>query len=206
MIIRFLSALALVLALGACAEKSPYADDATVAAARYSDPGNPSLTLFTMVNNRTGKGGHSALLINASERVIFDPAGSFYADIVPERNDVLFGISPRVEQAYRSAHARSTHHVVRQTIAVTPEQAETAYRLALSNGAVPGAFCANATSGLLHKVPGFEWVKQTYYPTKLEEQFAGIPGIVTDSYYEGDSADLKAGLEKSNAELNQQPN
>ncbi|GHF37692.1 hypothetical protein [Seohaeicola zhoushanensis] len=203
MLVRSLIAASMALAVAGCAAKAPFADDATVAKARYSDPAQPSITLYTMVNNRTGKGGHSALLINASESVIFDPAGSFYADIVPERNDVLFGISPAVEQAYRSAHARSTFHVVRQTLPVSAAQAETAYQLALANGAVPGAFCANATSTLLSRVPGFEGIKTTFYPTNLQSQVAELPGVRTDSYYEGDSADLKDGLERSNAALNE---
>lgn len=192
----------LALALTGCASKQPFADDAAISAVRHHSAEPPSLTLYTMVNNRTGKGGHSALLINASETVIFDPAGSFHADIVPERNDVLFGISPRVEAAYRSAHARSTFHVVRQKIPVSAAQAETAYRLALANGAVAGAFCTNATSGLLQQIPGFESIRTTFYPVKLQAQIAQLPGIVTDTYYEGDSADLAEGLARNNAALN----
>jgi hypothetical protein len=142
------------------------------------------------------------LRIDASESIIFDPAGSFEADVVPERNDVLFGISPRVEQAYRSAHARTTFHVVSQTVRVTPEQAELAYRLALANGPVAGAFCASATSGLLRQVPGFESIRSTFYPTKLQEQFAAFDGVVTEKYYEGDNADLSIGIAASNATLN----
>lgn len=195
---------ALVLALAGCATKQPFADDATIASVSYRDAGAPSLTLYTMVNNRTGKGGHTALMINASERIIFDPAGSFYADIVPERNDVLFGISPRVEFAYRSAHARETFHVVRQSVSVSAAQAETAYRLALANGSVAGAFCTNATSSLLARVPGFEGIKTTYYPTNLQEQFAALPGVETDKYYEGDDEDLKAALARGNQNLSQQ--
>ncbi|MCB1341180.1 MAG: hypothetical protein KDK24_08970 [Pseudooceanicola sp.] len=201
MLTRILMAAAVAGALAGCATKQPYADDATVARARYSDPANPSITLYTMINNRTGAGGHSSLLINASESVIFDPAGSFEAGMVPERNDVLFGISPRVEQAYRSAHARSTFHVKRQMFRVSPEQAETAYRLALANGSVPGAFCANATSTLLSQVPGFGSIKTTFYPTNLSDQVAQLPGVVTDTYYEGDSDDLKAGIAQANAAL-----
>ena len=202
MIGRWFCLAALVLAVAGCATKQPYADDATIASVSYRDAGDASITLYTMVNNRTGKGGHSALLINASERIIFDPAGSFYADIVPERNDVLFGITPRVERAYRSAHARTTFHVVRQTIPVTAEQAEAAYRMALANGAVPGAFCANATSGILNRVPGFGTIKQTFYPTNLQAQVAQLPGVVTDKYYEGDDEDLQAALARGNAALN----
>lgn len=188
--------------LAACASKQPFADDATIQAVSYRDAPSTAITLYTMVNNRTGNGGHSALRIDASETIIFDPAGSFFADIVPERNDVLFGISPRVEQAYRSAHARTTFHVVTQTVRVSAEQAETAYRLALSNGAVAGAFCANATSRILQQVPGFEAIKTTFYPTNLQRQFAELPDVVTDKYYEGDSADLQKGLANSNATLN----
>lgn len=199
---RFVWLAVAALALAGCVEHQPFADDSAVEAARYSDPENPSLTLFTMVNNRTGKGGHSALLINASERVIFDPAGSFYADMVPERNDVLFGISPRIEQAYRSAHARKTFRVVRQTVPVTTAQAETAYRLALARGPVPGAFCASATSDVLGQVPGLDAIRSTLYPIKLQEYFAALPGVVTDTYYEGDSEDLQEGLAAGNVALN----
>lgn len=194
---------ALAAVAAGCASQAPFADDATVAAAAYRHPGPAALTLYTMVNNRSGEGGHSALMINGSQRVIFDPAGSFYADVVPERNDVLFGITPGIERAYRSAHARSTFHVVSQTIEVTPEQAETALRLALSNGAVPGAFCTNATSGLLQQVPGFEDISTTFFPVKLMAQLENRPGVRTEKYFEDDDADLQAGLAAGNAKLNE---
>ncbi|SDC69115.1 hypothetical protein [Ruegeria marina] len=194
---------ALVAVLAGCANQSaPYADDATVAAVRYRDPGPAKLTLYTMVNNRSGAGAHTSLMINASERVIFDPAGSFWADIVPEQNDVLFGITPAVERAYRGSHARETHHVVVQELEVTPEQAEVAYRLARSMGPVPGTYCANSTARLLQQVPGFESIAVTFQPTKLAEQFGAIPGAVTNRYYEQDDADLQKGLAANNAKLN----
>jgi len=199
---RFLLCLgALMVVLSGCATKQPYADDTSIAAVSYRDPGGASITLYTMIRNKTGSGGHSSLLINASERVIFDPAGSFYSDLVPERNDVLFGITPRIEKAYRSGHARSTYHVLSQTISVTSQQAEIAYRLALQNGAVAGVFCANATSGLLSQVPGFEEIKVTMYPTKLSEQFSRIPGVVESRYYEDDDPDLERALAANNAQL-----
>lgn len=202
LISRLFALACAVLALGACASDQPNADAATIAAASFRGAPQPAITLYTMVNNRTGAGGHSSLRIDASESIIFDPAGSFFADIVPERNDVLFGISPRIEQAYRSAHARSTYHVVSQTIYVTAEQAETAYRLALARGPVPGAFCANATSGILADVPGFGAIRSTFYPVRLQEQFATLSGVVTSKYYEDDSEDLQDGLARGNAQLN----
>ena len=201
---RFAGLALLILAISGCGVKQyPNADPARVAAVAYQEPGPSTLTLYTMINNRTGAGGHTSLMINASERVIFDPAGSFRADIVPERNDVLFGITPAVEQAYRGSHARSTFHVLVQEIEVTPEQAEIAYRLALGNGAVPGAFCTSSTSRLLQQVPGFETIRTVLFPTKLASQFETIPGVKSSRYYETDSADLQDGLERNNAILNQ---
>ena len=191
-----------IVLAGCEAQKKPNADAATLAAASYTHSGPPALTLFTMVNNRTGSGGHTSLMINASERVIFDPAGSFYADVVPERNDVLFGITPAVVLAYRGAHARSTHHVVVQRLEVTPAQAQLAYELAVSNGRVPGAYCANSTSSILRQIPGLEGLKTTFYPVKLSEQFGALPGVVTTKYYEDDDADLQKALAEGNVVLN----
>ncbi|OBY28805.1 hypothetical protein [Leisingera sp. JC1] len=194
---------AVMLALAGCAApQQPNADAETLAKVAYRHPGPATLTLYTMINNRTGKGGHASLMINASERVIFDPAGSFYASVVPERNDVLYGITPAVEKAYRGAHARSTFHVVVQRVEVTPEQAQKAYQLAVTNGRVPGAYCAQATIGILQQIPGFESLDRTFYPEKLSAQFGKLPGVVTERYYENDSADLQAGITKSGAALN----
>ncbi|MFS4582019.1 hypothetical protein [Phaeobacter sp. C3_T13_0] len=200
---RFSAFGSAIAVLAACAaQQQPNADDATLARVAYRHDGPPALTLYTMINNRTGKGAHTSLMINASERVIFDPAGSFYADVVPERDDVLYGITPGVEKAYRGSHARSTHHVVVQRIEVTPEQAQRAYQLVKANGRVPGAFCANATGSILKQVPGFASLNVTFYPGKLSEQFGALPGVATSSYRENDSADLKEGLAKNNAVLN----
>lgn len=195
-----LAALCLVVA-GCAASKAPYASDAQIAAVSFRDPGPAYVRLYTMINNRTGAGAHSSLMINGSERVIFDPAGSFYADIVPERNDVLYGITPPVADAYRNSHARSTHHVVIQTIEVTPQQAETALAIVQGYGAVPGSFCANATSNVLNQIPGFPGVESTMYPKRLSDQLATLPGVRTETYYEDDSPDLQKALAEQNAKL-----
>ncbi|MBK0326460.1 hypothetical protein I5535_04050 [Rhodobacteraceae bacterium F11138] len=202
--LRFLVAVSLLAALTACTKPvQNYADDATIAAVAYRNPEPPSLTLYTMVNNRSGEGAHTALLINASQQVIFDPAGSFYSSATPEQDDVIFGVTPQMEQAYRSAHARSTFHVVSQKVSVSPEQAERALQLARSNGRVADAFCASSTAKLLTQIPGFESIRSTMFPKKLMTQFAEIPGVQTDRYYEDDSPDLQQGLNTVNATLTQ---
>lgn len=194
-LIRILFGLTLAaLTLSGCATGTPNSDPATIAAVSYRDPGPKFMTLYTMVNNRSGSGAHSGLVIASSETVLFDPAGSFYLDGIPERDDVLYGINPGIEWAYKSAHARSSHHVVVQTVPLTPQQAAVAYQLALQSGSVAGAFCSNATSSLIRQVPGFESIKPTFSPKNLSKQFGSLPGVKTELYYEDDGPDLAAAL------------
>ena len=202
--IRIVLACLLAVTVAGCAgSQRPQADQSEIVARSYRDPGPSTLTLYTMISTRTGSGAHTSLMIGGSERVIFDPAGSFRADVVPVKDDVLYGITPEVERAYRSAHARETHYARIQTIEVSPQQAETALRLAKQMGPVPGAYCANSTSRLLQQVPGFEQIKTTFYPVKLADQFGQLPGVRTTEYRESDDADLQAGLAANNARLNQ---
>ena len=89
---RVFVALALVVGLASCAEPPPfpYASDERVEAVAYRAPGPNTLTIMTMVSNRSGKGAHTALMISGSQRVIFDPAGSFFNERVAEQEDVQF--------------------------------------------------------------------------------------------------------------------
>ncbi|WP_171239911.1 hypothetical protein [Ruegeria sp. HKCCA5491] len=202
--IRVLIACLLAVTVVGCAgSQRPQADLAEISARSYRDPGPSSLTLYTMISTRTGSGAHTSLMISGSERVIFDPAGSFRADVVPIKDDVLYGITPNVERAYRSSHARETHYARIQTVEVTPQQAEIALQLAKQSGPVAGAFCANSTAQLLQQVPGFEQIETTFYPVKLSDQFAQLPGVQTAEYRENDDADLQTGLAFNNEQLNQ---
>lgn len=188
---RLFSAAAVLALLAACAaDTSPDSPPAAVAAAAFRSAEPPSLTLFTMVNNRTGGGGHTALMVNGSQRVIFDPAGSFRDARVVERGDVLYGITPGWLQAYKSAHARVSHHVVSQTITVTPDQAEKALRIVQNHGGVAAAYCAQSTTGILAQLDGFEGINRTFYPVKVMEQFAQLPNVTTTKLYENDSGDV----------------
>ncbi|MDA7964605.1 hypothetical protein [Ruegeria sp.] len=202
--IRILIACLLAATVAGCTgSQRPQADPSQVLSRSYSDPGPSTLTLYTMINTRTGSGAHTSLMISGSERVIFDPAGSFRADVVPIKDDVLYGITPAVERAYRSSHARETHYAKIQTVQVTPQQAEIALQLAKQSGPVSSAYCANSTSRLLQQVPGFEQIGTTFFPVKLSEEFGQIPGVVTSEYRENDDADLQKGLAANNARLNQ---
>lgn len=176
-----------LVALAACAGEGQSRGSATpeeVARAVYHHPGPPSLTLYTVVSNNTGSGGHTALLVNGSQRVIFDPAGSFHHHEVPRRDDVLYGITPAFELGYRSMHARPAYHVVSQTVEVSPEVAERALRLVEANGPVSQTRCAAATAAVLKQLPGFEGISSTLYPVQLQKSFEQVTGVQGTRYYE----------------------
>ena len=154
-----------------------------------------------MINVWSGNGAHSSLLIDASQRVMFDPAGSFKNETIPGRNDVLFGISPRVEEFYVSYHARQTYYVEGQRILVSDEIAERALQLVMANGAVPKSACALAVSKVLRDIPGFENIRRTISPTRIRDDFAKIPGVVTTIYREDDADDKSIAAAQIDAAL-----
>ncbi len=183
--------IGLPFALAACGGQSVIAPEEDILRAFYRHDGPPALTLFTVRNVDTGNGAHTGLMINASQRVLFDPAGSFGHPTIPERNDVLFGITPRVEELYVSYHARATYYVVIQTLEVPPETAEAALRIALDYGPVGKANCTRATSDILRRLPGFEGINMTFLPDRLEMQFARFPGVTTREHWEDDADDAR---------------
>ena len=146
-----------------------------------------SLTLLTMVNNRTGRGGHSSLLINGSQVVMYDPAGRWYHSHAPERHDVVYGINPQLLKIYKSFHARDTHHVVSQKIYVSRQVANQAIAASIAQGRAKDATCAINTVAILNQLQGFEGLKSSYFPEKLMKNFGEIEGVVTGKYYENDT-------------------
>ncbi|MCC1494194.1 hypothetical protein [Cognatishimia sp. F0-27] len=190
------------LTLSGCAAVTTHGGDASieeVRAAVYRHDGPPKLTLYTMINNRSGAGAHTSLMINASQRVIFDPAGSVRYDTVPEIGDVLYGVTPRVADSYARAHARETYHVVIQEVEVSREVAERALQLAIRNGTVPSAQCAASTSALLRQLPGFQTISSTWFPKNLMEQFGALPGVKTRRLFENDADDKTLAIEAFDA-------
>jgi hypothetical protein len=174
------------LALAGCGAHSVYAPDDVVARAAYVHDGPPSIALYTMKNTSNGDGAHTAMLINASQRVIFDPAGSLRHPDIPERNDVLFGVTPRVKEFFEGYHARETYYVVRMTKNVPAEVAEQCFRLALAAGPVSRPLCTQSTSRILSQLPGFEPISLTLLPDRLHDRFATLPGVETFERREDD--------------------
>ena len=186
---NFILCLLLPVALMGCAAKSEWASDEIVTRMVYREPGPSTLTLMTMISNRSGGGAHTSLMINASQRVIWDPAGTFKHPRIPERNDVIYGVNPEVFSIYKSAHARETYHVVMQEITVSPEVAEQAFEIARGLGAQSQAQCTASTSRLLSQLPGFSSIGSYLFPKKLMENLAKVPGVRTSKLFEEDAGD-----------------
>jgi hypothetical protein len=166
------------LGLAACGARNPVMDPPeAVAAAAYTDDGPPSLTLLTTVNTRSGAGAHTALLINASQRVLYDPAGTFFHPRVPEQNDLKFGITDNIANFYLDYHSQPPFQVIEQTVLVSPQVAEAALARARAQGAAPSAFCASHTGDILRGLPGFAAMPQTFYPVQLANGFRTLPGV-----------------------------
>lgn len=186
---RLIICLLLPLALAACGAQSVWAPDEAVQKAAVHTGNPPSVTLFTVISTHTGAGGHSALMIDGSQRVIFDPAGSWYHPWVPERNDVDYGITDRMYKFYIDYHARETWYVREQRVPVTLAQADAMIHRAEINGAVNKAMCANDTSAVLHDIPGFESIPRTFSPLKLSKAFGQLPGVASKDHYDNDPDD-----------------
>ncbi len=192
---RILSLILLAFTLAACVggAEPKWAPDAEVAAARFVADAPPSIPLYTVINNNSQAGAHSGLMINASERILFDPAGTWQHPRIPERNDVHFGITDKIKNFYIDYHARQTFRVVEQTIVVTPEVAELVAAKAKAYGAVPKAQCARSVTSILSGVPGFESIGSTWFPKKLMQDFASLPGV-TERIIRDEDADKNHGV------------
>jgi len=186
---RFFATLGVVLGLGGCAGESVTSPMEEVSRAAYTHDGPPRITLFTMINNRSGAGAHSALMINGAQRVIFDPAGTFNdARHLPERDDVLYGITPQVADVYTRYHARKTFHVRIQRRDVSPELAARAIALVEANGPVPDAACSLAVSRILAELfPG--QFGSFWFPRRTADAFAALQGVTEETLYEYDGDD-----------------
>lgn len=177
--LRLLLCVVALTVLTACGAEPNWAPQEQVDAVRYVEGPPTYITLYTVVNKRTGSGAHSAILVNASERVIFDPAGTWYHPKLPERNDVTFGMNDKALAFYIDYHTRITYDTIEQKIYVSPEVAELVLEKVKAYGAVPKAMCTNATSSILRSVPGFESLPHTFYPKVLSKAFGKLPGVTT---------------------------
>jgi len=186
--LRILHLLFVALVLAGCATtaESVWAPEAEVQRAAYHDPAPPSVTLYTVINNRSGEGGHTAVMVNGHQRIIWDPAGTWWNPLAPERNDVHYGITPRMEEIYVDYHARVTWRVVIQEVPVSRSTAEGLITAFEANGPAGKATCALVTSRILQRFPEFAGVSTTWSPKRLMADFDALPGMAKAVVYDDD--------------------
>lgn len=184
---RGLAALGL-LALAGCADPAVWDSDVAVSSARYVAPGPPTVTLITSINTHTNSGAHSALMIDGAQRLLFDPAGSWHNPGVPERHDVLFGMSPGYLQYYLDFQANGVFEVTMQSVEVTPAVAQQLSQAVQAYGPVAPAFCSRSISEILSQTPGFESISVSFFPMDNMAEFGRLPGV-TETYFVGTTGD-----------------
>lgn len=173
------------LAVTGCAETVMDSPE-FVAASRYVSDEAPYVALVTMVNVSNDKGAHSAILVNGSQVALYDPAGTFEIDKVPERNDVLYGITPRMQEAYEWYHARSTTYVVEQKMPVSRELADAVIARMEAEGPSAKLHCGIHSGNVLGSFAEFSTVPSSYYPSKLMEAFGALPNVTRREVYQND--------------------
>jgi hypothetical protein len=189
MLTRLFCCVSLVVLAG-CAAQPQSAKQTPMAYTPYVAPGNSTITLITSINGRSDAGAHSALVINGSERVLYDPAGSWglLDGAAPERDDVHYGMFPAALENYIAFQSNGIFYATEQTIVVPRAIADQAIAQAKAQGSTPKALCGHSVSTVLAKLPGFESFKVAYLPKAISREFAKLPGVV-ETRIEGTTAE-----------------
>ena len=189
MLPRLCLCLSLVALVGCGAERQA-ASQESLAYTPYVAEGPATITLITSINGRSNSGAHSALVINGSERVLNDPAGSWALmdGMAPERDDMHFGMFPAALDNYIAFQSNGIFYATEQTIVVPLAVADQAIAAAKAQGSTPKALCGNSVSTVLSKLPGFESLSVAYLPKAISREFAKLPGVV-ETRIEGTAAE-----------------
>ncbi|PQO23127.1 hypothetical protein C2I36_09680 [Rhodobacteraceae bacterium WD3A24] len=171
-----------LLTLAAAACTAPAADEwdsaEQVRRAAHAPDGPPRVTLYTMVSTTNGRGEHAALLIDGAQRILFDPAGTWFHRTAPRRHDVHYGMRPALLDLYLDYHARETFDVNVHELDVSAQTAARLIAAAEGHPPVRNAFCARSISTILRQDPALApYVDTTFFPNRLAEDFTRIPGV-----------------------------
>lgn len=182
--LRAILALAVLVFVSGCEIYTPASPD-EIARAVYVSDEPPSISLVSMVNARSGRSAHAALMINGSQRVLYDPAGTFTHPDLPRAGDVHYGMSPKFVDYYERYHARFSHFVHVQTVPVDRATADLIIANAQAEGKTLKFRCGLAVAGALRGVPLFGEVRSSFFPQGAREDFALLPGV-TERYVQED--------------------
>lgn len=198
--VRALCALLAAAFLAGCEIYDP-ATPEEIAQAVYVSPEPSSVTLLSMVSTRSGRSAHSALLINGSQQVLYDPAGTFTHPDLPRAGDMHYGMTPKYVRYYKDYHARFGYFVQAQKVEVDRATADRIIAQAQAQGKTLKMHCAIAIAGALRGVPPFQDVRTSYFPEGARKDFARIAGV-EDSYTYGDDVGKNRDWERAAPAMN----
>ncbi len=159
----------------------------------YSHDGPIELSLLSAVATLGNSSEHSALLINGSQRVIYDPAGTYDPAkepswyVHPRKYDIHYGVNDLALRQYIVSHARIGYFVEQLSRRITLEQADRAIELCEERGETNFSLCAVSCSWVLQRLDGFETVKTSLFPQKIREDFMNLSDVSRTRYYQQDS-------------------
>lgn len=171
--------------LAGCESYTPASPEAIIAA-RYESPEPPSVTLLSMVNEASGRSEHAGLLISGSQRVLYDPAGTFSHPDLPRAGDVHYGMTPRYVDYYQRYHARFGYFVESDRVPVPLDVADRLIANAEAEGQQMKMMCSLAAADVLRPVAPFEGVTRSIFPEGLRRDFETMPGVTTTYVHEDD--------------------
>lgn len=149
--------------------------------ASYVHDGPPEIALITTIHKPTNFMWHSALLINADERVLFE-SGGFWDDPEDRRlNDVHYNLTDArlVDYAKHRGESPNWDYILHR-VPVTAEVAQLAKERAITQTLVMAGFCALGVRDVLREVPGFEHMDIVVIPEDLVGYFAKMPGVTME--------------------------
>ncbi|MBL4806686.1 MAG: hypothetical protein JKY31_05270 [Rhodobacteraceae bacterium] len=150
---------------------------AEIEAARFVNDDTPFISLITMINTNSNGGEHSALLINGSQQILYDPAGTFRHSRTLRSEDIIYGMTPGLADYYNSYHARFGYYVKVQKLNISLEMADALIARTQAEGAVPKLTCGRATSDILNDFAPFSHINTTYFPGRVMRLFDQIEGV-----------------------------
>ena len=148
------------------------------ARAHYVHNGPPEIALITIIHKPTDFMWHSALLINADERVLFE-SGGFWNDPDDHRlNDIVFNMTDERLAKYADHRGNlAVWDIVMHRVPVSAQVAMAAKQRAMGHESVVAGFCAQGVASVLQVVPGLEGLGNVILPHDLVPLMEKMPGV-----------------------------
>ncbi len=178
--------------LAGCAGIDPTTDAEFIKELRaetsYLPVNAPPSTTLVLAEHKGGSGAvHAALIVTGSERLIYDPSGSFTHPDTRRYGDVVYGASDEIVELFALHNADRNHDAVMRTIALESDEAEILLNSARTHGGAMPGFCAKSVASVLRSVPRFASMRDTFWPSNVQQDFENVSPVEIRSVSDTDS-------------------